>query len=429
MIRVLSCCCLLLAGVPARAEILARWVQYAPGNTVLLRAVVTDAGCPAATRNGAEVALLPRVGADADFPVTVCEASVPAAPADVTLGGVAMHMPVAAPKRILVLGDSGCRLQAPAYYQACNDPYDYPLARIAALAASLAPDLIIHVGDYFYRESACPPGGLIDCIGSPSGDNWASWKADWFAPARPLLAAAPMILARGNHEGCGRGAPGWFRLLDPYPFDPESVRCRRLSAFDTEAPYVVAAGGVNYLIFDSSNANDFARTSSAAMTDIFRKQLDGALQGLAAPVVFVTHKPAYGLIQVQNGVVSGGNHDEQALFGNGVPEAIRLLLSGHIHNFQAVQLADPRYAPQLVAGIGGTALDPDLVADPQRNVPYQITPDAVAPTVDTHDLAEFGVVVLDVVPGGYHVTTLDVNGLTRANCTIAFDRRQIACAP
>jgi hypothetical protein len=135
------------------------------------------------------------------------------------------------------------------------------------------------------------------------------------------------------------------------------------------------------------------------------------------------------LIQVQNGVVSGGNHDEQALFGNGVPEAIRLLLSGHIHNFQAVQLADPRYAPQLVAGIGGTALDPDLVADPQRNVPYQITPDAVAPTVDTHDLAEFGVVVLDVVPGGYHVTTLDVNGLTRANCTIAFDRRQIACAP
>ena len=55
------------------------------------------------------------------------------------------------------------------------------------------------------------------CAGSPYGDNWAVWQKDFFDPAAPLLAAAPWVLVRGNHELCSRGGHGWFRLLDPHP--------------------------------------------------------------------------------------------------------------------------------------------------------------------------------------------------------------------
>ena len=50
--------------------------------------------------------------------------------------------------------------------------------------------LIIHVGDYLYRESACPPRDS-GCARSPHGDDWPTWKADFFAPAAPALLAAP----------------------------------------------------------------------------------------------------------------------------------------------------------------------------------------------------------------------------------------------
>ena len=83
-------------------------------------------------------------------------------------------------------------------------------------AAAKRPDLVIHVGDYYYRVSACPVG-RAGCAGSPHGDNWPTWQAELFDPGAPLLAAAPWVVVRGNHEVCRRGGPGWFRLLDPYP--------------------------------------------------------------------------------------------------------------------------------------------------------------------------------------------------------------------
>jgi hypothetical protein len=37
--------------------------------------------------------------------------------------------------------------------------------------AARKPSLVIHVGDYIYRESPCPAGDK-GCKGSPYGDNW-----------------------------------------------------------------------------------------------------------------------------------------------------------------------------------------------------------------------------------------------------------------
>ena len=57
-------------------------------------------------------------------------------------------------KRIVVIGDTGCRLKGD-NVQDCNDPAQWPFAAIARLAAARHPDLVIHVGDYHYRESPC----------------------------------------------------------------------------------------------------------------------------------------------------------------------------------------------------------------------------------------------------------------------------------
>ncbi|MFX8797610.1 metallophosphoesterase, partial [Acinetobacter baumannii] len=84
----------------------------------------------------------------------------------------------------------------------------WPFKLGATLSASLKPDLVLHVGDFHYREKPCPAGN-DGCAGSPWGDNWDVWREDFFAPADSLLRAAPWIMVRGNHELCDRGGHGW----------------------------------------------------------------------------------------------------------------------------------------------------------------------------------------------------------------------------
>jgi hypothetical protein len=87
-------------------------------------------------------------------------------------------------------------------------------------AARTRPDLVIHLGDYHYREYCDNPA-----LCAPSRDkgvvigyDWAGWNADFFVPASPLLAAAPWVVVRGNHENCDRGGAGWMRFLSPLPY-------------------------------------------------------------------------------------------------------------------------------------------------------------------------------------------------------------------
>ncbi len=79
---------------------------------------------------------------------------------------------------------------------------------------------MIHVGDYVYRETPCPEGNTT-CAGSPWGYGWDVWNADFFEPAAPLLANAPWLVVRGNHENCARAGEGWLRFLDPLPMETD----------------------------------------------------------------------------------------------------------------------------------------------------------------------------------------------------------------
>ena len=132
------------------------------------------------------------------YPLQVCVAHAGTPPRHATVDGVPVPALADQLRRIVVIGDTGCRLKG-TFVQACNDPVKWPFATVARLAAARHPDLVIHVGDYHYRETPCPAGDA-GCAGSPYGDNWAVWQRDFFIPAAPLLAAAPWVLVRGNHE-------------------------------------------------------------------------------------------------------------------------------------------------------------------------------------------------------------------------------------
>lgn len=421
----------------AQAQTVNRWIQYGPNNTVLARAITTGASCPSASIGGTPLTLNPRSAPNATFPILECEAQVPAGTGAITatLDGVALKLPVAQPRRIVVVGDTGCRLKGAAV-QACNDPTQFPFARIANFVASFRPDMIVHVGDYYYRENACPAasagnGTTTGCGGSPYGDQWTSWSADWFTPAQALMNTAPLALVRGNHESCARGNKGWFTLLDPSPYTTAEFNCTAGSAPDFTTPYYVNAGQVQFLMFDSSYANDSAVTANTV--SMYTSQLYAALQQAGTlPTIFVSHKPSYGLISSSgtgsSTVVSGGDYDEQALFASGVPSAIKLLLSGHIHNFQAVKVSNAAYAPQLVVGNSGTQLDPDYVPGNTAGGTYTMPGAGTsAAVVSTSDLSEFGFAVMDLVPGGYTVNLYDLTGTPHGRCVVQLTSRNLVC--
>lgn len=238
------------------------WAQVRPddakGNTadqLIARTIVPpDHECPAITIGGKTVAMSSRNNpAYPEFPSTVCEAAYDGAQR-AKIGDVELRERPTAPRRILVIGDTGCRI---AHYpnQNCNDPKKWPFRTIANAAASKKPDLIIHVGDYHYREKPC--ADREGCSGSPFGDNWRTWKADFFDPAANLLPAAPWIMLRGNHENCSRAGSGWLFLLSPQLGDKLPHKC----VDDTE-PYVLEFDNLHLVIFDTAAAEDDYRRSA-----------------------------------------------------------------------------------------------------------------------------------------------------------------------
>src|SRR5258708_39335803 len=272
---------------PAGAAVVAHWIELGPGGTADARAVVQDpdrtAHCPSILVGGKAHDMAPRAATNADFAL-VCDFPLPRDTASVSIEGEKLPAQPGAPQRIGVLGDTGCRIKPPAV-QDCNNVTAWPFSQIAQSAANLRPDLVIHVGDYLYRESACPTGNA-GCARTPWGDNWSTWAADFFNPAAPLLAAAPWVVVRGNHETCTRAGKGFLRLLGPNAFDPNA------SCSDHLAPYAVPAGAMNLVIFDDSSAPDTSLSQSLLPT------LHSDFSDLATiaprPQWLLIHRPLWG---------------------------------------------------------------------------------------------------------------------------------------
>src|SRR4029077_17671040 len=95
--------------------------------------------CPPVVADGVSVAARQRGGADASFAVTVCGAEVPVTTAKLTVGQIALPTLPAQVNRIVVFGDTGCRVEGKAA-QDCNDKKTWPFPVIARKAADKKPD-------------------------------------------------------------------------------------------------------------------------------------------------------------------------------------------------------------------------------------------------------------------------------------------------
>jgi hypothetical protein len=134
---------------------------------------------PAETIAQRKTASKPEDSKPSAFPVLTCDAVLPAGVRSVSVAGKALPVPVADVKKIVVIGDTGCRLKtADNYFQSCNDSDQWAFREMTVAAAAQKPDLVLHVGDYHYRENACPDGNPA-CSGSPWGYGWDTWKADF----------------------------------------------------------------------------------------------------------------------------------------------------------------------------------------------------------------------------------------------------------
>ena len=321
------------------------------------------------------------------FPVLTCEKMIPPQTQTALVEGRSLPLPKDEARRIVVIGDTGCRMKkSDAAYQPCNDAKQYPFAKIAALAAGWKPDLVLHVGDYHYRENACPDGNA-GCAGSPWGYGWDAWKADFFAPATPLLHAAPWVMVRGNHESCTRAGQGWWRFMDPRPLAPG--RDCNDEAFDGignfSDPYAVLVGGdAQFIVLDTSNTSGSpipaADIRHEKYLDMVRK-LD-LLSRQAGYNIAVNHHPILGFTAKQkaNGEVSllPGDRGLQSVLAEAnpllLPPRVNVLMSGHVHVWQQVSFSSA-HPSQFVAGFSGTM--EDVVPLPEH-LPPAATPAAGA---------------------------------------------------
>jgi hypothetical protein len=342
----------------AQAAPLARWTQFTADGGREERSIYPEAAgdCPA----GAQL----RAGPARDFGIRVCAKTVPGDPPRID--------------RIVIFGDTGCRVKGSAV-QPCDDTH-WPLARIAARAADKQPDLVIHVGDYLYRETC--PNDAKACPTLNVGNRWATWNDDFFAPARALLERAPWIIVRGNHEICGRpGGPGWAMLLAP---DHQAAeRCAPVVD-----PYRLRLGGNLALIVADSAADPDARplgTQAAKLAPLLAPD---------PPAWLLTHKPFV----------------SPAAFQAVVPDAtkVALVVSGHVHDFGSYRIG-PAFASQLIVGTGGTALH-----EPTGFM------NAIEPAPSL--LEKFGYLLLVRAGDGWTATLYGPTDQTLATCTIKGSR-------
>ena len=266
-----------------------------------------------------------------DFPVLTCEARIPATANSVSVNGRPLRVTnSSAPlNRILVVGDTGCRVKGPTAFvqtaegiaaggdrlQDCVSEAAWPYNKLARVAASFNPDMIVHNGDMHYREGF--PEGIESTFGGAANaagggtqqDNsvikakfaaagisdsinygWRAWEEDFFKGSGPLLGVAPWALTRGNHELCDRAAQGWYRFLDPRNFpksgaayarsdEPEydgtdgaaaNFKYVRGSSFNVAGncsqyidPVAVVLGDLQLVLVDVSMMNDVPGLSSS----------------------------------------------------------------------------------------------------------------------------------------------------------------------
>ena len=361
--------------------------------------------------------------------VLSCELPWPADVKQAEVAGQRVAAPHADIRRIVIVADTGCRMKGSENaFQDCNDPVKWPWAAVASSAASKTPDLVIHIGDIHYRESPCPAGNA-GCANSPWGYGFDAWQADFFQPAKPLLASAPWLFVRGNHESCNRAGQGWFRFLDTRPWS-EARSCND-AALDAQAdfsdPWALSiAPDTQLLVFDSSRTSGKPYTPKDVAWDKYSANLQ-TLERLARDKpqsFFLSHHPllAFAPVNGTDKIKPGGSAGLQSVMAQRRPDrffadGINLALHGHVHLFESLSFRSAHPAT-LVLGNAGSANE----GRAPLSVPAGATPYPGAVLEDYIARSEYGFATLDRVNAqdgrNWLLTEYDTRGRAVLACDV-----------
>ncbi len=367
------------------------WVQFSAEGGLLVKALTVAGACPVLNIDGDLANMKVRGAASEDFGINVCELKVSEKVQKLSIGELVLPVLPEKIEKILVLGDTGCRIDKKLdkhndrkkekykyKIQDCNNPKAWPFAQLAKSAANWQPDVVIHVGDYHYREVACP-ANEPKCDGASWGDNWPSWQEDFFLPAQPLLRKAPWIFVRGNHELCSRAGKGWFKFLDPRTYSENCV--------DKTDAYWAKIGQHYVAVIDS--ADD--------------KNIQPSLDAIQAPadrlIWLALHRP-FLTSGADDETTSGG-----AFLKENLQNRISAVFTGHQHHMSFNQFSDTR-PPELISGNGGTQLE---------------KPPAEINAKDVYrNYSDFGFLTLERKHAHtWHLVEHDVNGQDIMHCELA----------
>jgi hypothetical protein len=418
---------------PSRPGDVVAWTQYGLGDTPVLiaRALVGRADeCPTVEWGGKAEAMTLRAPGRIEAFGKLCEKKMPLGDAlqvRVRMGGAVLleQQVTRRPERIAVLGDTGCRIT---YYadQGCNDQKTWPFASVAASVANQQPELILHLGDYYYREVPCLASNP-DCTPGPYGDREQTWRVEFFEPARPLLARAPWVFARGNHEDCARGGYGWA-----YYFGEDPVACdvAHRAAF-------IRLDGLTVVNFDTAwTGNSFVAADLNKYWNGLATTLGGLRPGTPGqPILLMSHEPGYFICPDKKGTalqpcpqplvdgIAGVRSIGDAARRSGWRT---ILLSGHIHAFRTIDVAPPSLGgpsvTQVVVGTSGanqnddptpTAMVPPAVVDARFPDPK----DPAGVPIRVQGWTDFGFGMLSA--STLQLAMFDAQGRPKFTCALA----------
>ena len=338
--------------------------------------------CPKLDVTGAQAVVmqqrqLPATADGAFKDVLVCSAPIPSGATAASVDG--LSIPAAMPAQvqtIAAIADTGCMIFK-TVVQDCNSAKDWPFAALAGQVAAAKPDLIIHDGDYFYRETACPASDGAKCGNSPaplSGvpflDSGAGWLVDFFEPAKAMLATAPLVAVRGNHEICKIAGNGFFLFMDPRPDTAETCAPRDAGG-KAKAPTVLTkpwkvdvrgsyGDTLRLAIVDSSHGWGYGQSPWWPRLRPGYERANAWAKDKTVRTFLVTHQPSLGITTTDyrprnfpdwvpwvGGDQYAASHD---LLRN-----YAAIFSGHLHLSEVVKI--PGLPPQFIVGGGGTRLD------------------------------------------------------------------------
>lgn len=443
---------------PSRSGDAIAWTQFGTGETpdLIARALVAKGDdCPTIEWSGKAERMAVRAPDRAEAFGKLCQSRTALGEAlfvRIWLGSTVLleQQVTRQPERVAVIGDTGCRIT---YYidQGCNDRKTWPFASVAASVVGRQPDLILHLGDYYYREVPCLASDR-NCAPGPYGDREQTWRAEFFEPARPLIAKAPWVFARGNHEDCQRGGYGWA-----YYFGDGAEACEK-----THAAAFIRLNSLTVVNFDT------AQTGNSHLDADMNRSWEAVARALAdtrsattgLPILLMSHEPGYfvcvdkdkNVLAPCKESLSAGISGVRLLADSARRSGSRtILLSGHIHAFRSIDVEPKTLAgesvTQVIVGTGGANLDedptppnmvvpaavdatfPDIRRGPDRPASDKaakwVEKDRDVVRLEAQGWTGFGFGML--TPSSLELAMFDAQGRSKFTCALADETRRRRC--